>query len=61
MKAIINYLQEVRVELKKVVWPKREQVVKLTIIIFIISTLVAIYMGGLDFGLTKLLETLILK
>lgn len=61
MKAIINYLLEVRVELKKVVWPKREQVVKLTIIIFIISTLVAIYMGGLDFGLTKLLETLILK
>ncbi|MCH7730415.1 preprotein translocase subunit SecE [Patescibacteria group bacterium] len=61
MKAIINYLQEVRVELKKVVWPKREQVVKLTVIIFIISTLVAVYMGGLDFGLTKLLETLILK
>lgn len=61
MKAIINYLQEVRVELKKVVWPKREQVVKLTVIIFIISTIVAVYMGGLDFGLTKLLETLILK
>ena len=61
MKAIINYLREVRVELTKVVWPKREQVIKLTLTVVIISVLVGTYMGGLDFTLTKLLEVLVVR
>ncbi|MBN1169002.1 preprotein translocase subunit SecE [Candidatus Woesebacteria bacterium] len=59
MKAAIKYLKDVRLELSKVVWPKREEVIKLTLIVIIISAAVAAYTGGLDFLFTKALEYLL--
>ena len=61
MKTITSYLAEVRAELVKVVWPKREQVVKLTLIVLVISAIVGAYLGGLDFAFTKLLELVITR
>jgi len=55
----VQYLQEVRSELEKVVWPKREEVTKLTAVVFAVSAIVAAYLGGLDLVFTKLLEYII--
>ncbi len=59
MKALVEFLKGVRFELSKVVWPKREEVIKLTLIVFIISAVVGAYVGGLDFIFTKALESVI--
>ncbi|MBU0998052.1 preprotein translocase subunit SecE [Patescibacteria group bacterium] len=56
---VINYLKEVKLELSKVTWPKKNQVIKLTLIVFVISGIVAIYVGGLDFIFTKALEFIV--
>jgi len=56
---VFGYFREVKIELSKVVWPKRSEVIKLTSIVFIISALVGLYSGVLDYLLTKLLEILI--
>jgi preprotein translocase subunit SecE len=56
---VINYLKEVKLELSKVTWPKKDQVIKLTLIVFVISGIVAIYVGGLDFVFTKVLELIV--
>lgn len=56
---IINYLKEVRLELSKVVWPKREEVIRMTSMVIVISAIVALYVGGLDYTFTKLLEGLL--
>ena len=56
---IITYIKEVRHELKQVVWPKKDAVIRLTLIVFLFSGIVGAYLGGLDFGFTKLLEYLI--
>jgi len=56
---VINYLKEVKLELSKVTWPKKNQVIKLTLIVFVISAIVAIYVGGLDFIFTKALEFIV--
>jgi len=58
---ITNYFKEVRLELSKVTWPKKEDVTKLTLIVFLFSAIVAIYLGGLDLAFTKLLEVLLLQ
>ncbi|MFH1971073.1 MAG: preprotein translocase subunit SecE [Patescibacteria group bacterium] len=58
---VINYLKEVKLELSKVTWPKKDQVIKLTLIVFVISGIVAIYVGGLDFVFTKVLGLIINK
>ncbi len=59
VKAAIKYLREVRLELSKVVWPKKQEVIKLTLTVIIISVIVGLYVGALDFGFTKLLELFI--
>ena len=54
-----KYLKEVRLELTKVTWPKREEVIRLTLVVFIFSVVVGLYLGGLDLTFTKLLETFV--
>lgn len=55
----VVFLKEVKSELLKVSWPTRMEVVKLTIIVFVISIAVGLYIGGLDILFTKLSELLI--
>ncbi|MBI2625101.1 MAG: preprotein translocase subunit SecE [Candidatus Nealsonbacteria bacterium] len=57
---IVNYLKEVRAEVKKVSWPTREQTLNYTLIVVGLSIVVAIYMGGLDVLFSRLLNKLIL-
>lgn len=59
MKPVINFISEVRVELSKVTWPSRAEVVKLTLIVFLVSVIIGSYVGGLDFLFTKILTTVI--
>jgi len=59
VKAAIKFLKEVRLELSKVVWPKKEEVIKLTLTVLIISAIVGLYVGALDFIFTKLLEFIV--
>ena len=58
---VIDYLKEVKAELGKVTWPKRQEVAKLTLIVFFISAIFGAYVGGLDYIFTKLLETLVAR
>ena len=55
----VIFLKEVRDELKKVVWPTRAEVIRLTAVVIIVSLLVGLYLGGLDFILTKILALVI--
>ena len=61
MKQAISFFSEVRSELIKVSWPKREEVIKLTIIVFLVSGIVGVYVGGLDYLFTKALEFIVSK
>ena len=58
---IISYLKDIRYEVGKVVWPSREEVIRLTLVVFAISIIVGAYVGGLDFVFTKLLEVLVTR
>jgi preprotein translocase subunit SecE len=44
-----EYLQGVRTELKKAEWPSRAELIRLTQVVLILITVVAIYCGSLDF------------
>lgn len=53
-----NFIADVREELKKVTWPSRQQVIRLTAVVIVVSLIVALYVGGLDILLAKALELL---
>lgn len=55
----VIFLKEVKDELRKVVWPTRDEVIRLTAVVIIVSLIVGIYLGGIDFILTKVLALVI--
>lgn len=55
MKNAVNFLYEVKAELSKVVWPKREEFVGATIIVLVFVCISAIYLGLLDFLFSRLM------
>jgi preprotein translocase subunit SecE len=58
---ISTFLKEVRLEMKKVNWPSREETIKYTLIVIGVSLVVAIYLGGLDYIFSLFLNRFFLK
>ncbi len=52
----IQYLKESKAELDKVVWPSRQETLRLTILVIIISVVIGAYISGLDAILATLVE-----
>ncbi|MDH3513288.1 MAG: preprotein translocase subunit SecE [Gammaproteobacteria bacterium] len=45
-----------RLELRKVVWPTRKETMQVTLIVFVMVILVAVYMWVIDWGLHKIVR-----
>ena len=60
-KKTVTFLKEVRLEMKKVNWPTREETIRYTLIVIGVSLAVAVFLGGLDFLFTTLLNNFILR
>ena len=52
----IQFLREVKVELKKVAWPSRKQTIGSTIVVLILVFIISFFLGIVDFGLLKLVK-----
>lgn len=61
MKKASEFLQEVRQEMKKVVWPTRQEAIKYTWIIIGISLVTALFMGVADGLFDYLLKIFLIK
>ena len=59
MRKITDYLAEVKYELTKVTWPKRQETIRLTLTVLAISVVVGAFAGGLDYLFTKLLAIVV--
>ncbi|MSU44980.1 preprotein translocase subunit SecE [Candidatus Nomurabacteria bacterium] len=59
MSKITEYLKETKIELKHVIWPNRRQTLYYTLIVIVLSVVVAYYLGIFDFLFSKGLEKLI--
>ncbi len=57
---LTTYLSETRTELRRVVWPSRQDTTKHTLAVIGISAAVAVFLGALDILFQYLLETFIL-
>ena len=52
-------LRETRSELKKVVWPTREQTIRLTGIVVAVSVAVGLFLGGVDLLFEQVFQILL--
>ena len=55
----IQFLREVRVELKKVTWPNRKQTAGSTVVVIILVFILAAFLGLVDFSLSKLVQVVL--
>ncbi len=55
-----RFISETIAELKKVVWLSRREVTYLTVLVIIVSVVMGIFLGFIDFGFTKLVNNVFL-
>ncbi len=57
----VNFLKETRDELQKVVWPSTDEIVRLTGVVILVSVIVGVFLGSIDYILTLLFQLIISK
>jgi len=55
----LTFLRESRVELKKVKWPTRKELLASTAMVIFLVLIAALFLGVIDFGLIKIIRTVV--
>ena len=53
-----KFLEDVRVEMKKVVWPEREQLINSTVVVIVISALFTLFIFFADSIVSRIINIL---
>lgn len=56
---ITSFLQEVKIEMKKVDWPTREETLRKTGIVIAVSVVTALFLGALDLLFNWIMQQII--
>ena len=56
---IKNFFKEVKIELKKVVFPSRDEVIGSTKVVVVLVLIVATFLGLIDMLLSRLISTIV--
>lgn len=55
------FFKEVYVELRKVSWLSRSQVLRYTLIVLVFTVIIAAFLGGLDYLFSSLIQKFVIK
>jgi preprotein translocase subunit SecE len=55
----LQFLREAKMELKKVKWPTRKELLASTAVVLALVLMVSFYLGVIDFGLIKIIRAII--
>lgn len=56
---IVQFVKEAKIELKKVKWPTRKELIDSTKVVLTTSFILAAFIGGIDFVLSQLITSLL--
>ena len=54
-----QFLKESKVELKKVKWPTRKELLASTAVVIVLTLLISFFLGIVDFGLIKIIKKIV--
>jgi preprotein translocase subunit SecE len=54
-----QFLREAKMELKKVKWPTRKELLASTAVVIVLTLIVAFFLGLVDFGLIKIIKNIV--
>jgi preprotein translocase subunit SecE len=56
---ILQFLREVKIELKKITWPTRKQTIGSTIVVIVLVLIVSFFLSVVDLGLSSLVHIIL--
>ncbi|MBT9148962.1 MAG: preprotein translocase subunit SecE [Dehalococcoidia bacterium] len=56
-----RFVRSIVAELRKVVWPSRQETIRLTVIVLIVTVVIAMMLGVIDLAFAELVEILIIR
>ena len=59
IKRIKQFFRDVKIEIKKVVYPSREELMGSTWVVIIAVFIISMYLGVIDLGLTEIVKSLL--
>ncbi|ADR19442.1 preprotein translocase subunit SecE [Calditerrivibrio nitroreducens] len=59
MEKYVNFIKEVKEELKKIVWPTKDETIGTTTVVVIFVVLMAIFLGVVDVALSKIIQFIV--
>jgi preprotein translocase subunit SecE len=54
-----KFVQEVKIEASKIVWPEKKVTISLTLVVITLSAMVSLYLGTIDLLLGKLIASIL--
>jgi preprotein translocase subunit SecE len=55
----VQFLREVKIELKKVTWPSRKQTIGSTVVVVVLVLIISLFLGVVDIGLSNLIRAVL--
>jgi preprotein translocase subunit SecE len=55
----VNFIKEVKEELKKIVWPTKDETIGTTTVVIVFVVLMAIFLGVVDVALSKIIQFIV--
>ncbi|MFP4531236.1 MAG: preprotein translocase subunit SecE [Desulfobacterales bacterium] len=55
----IQFLREVKIELGKVTWPTRKQIISSTVVVIVFVFIIAMFLGLVDIGLSSIIRVIL--
>ncbi|WP_243545552.1 preprotein translocase subunit SecE [Pseudodesulfovibrio tunisiensis] len=59
IKQLLEFFEESKVEIKKVVWPSRKETIATCAAVVVVSLVIALYLGIVDLALSKAVEAIL--
>ncbi len=56
---IVQFLREVKVEIKKVTWPTRKEIIASTAVVLLTTIIIASFLGLVDYLLSEIVKLLL--
>jgi preprotein translocase subunit SecE len=59
VRRVREFVQEVLLEFRRVTWPSRQELINSTVVVLALTVVVAFFLGGVDIGLSKLVQRIL--
>ena len=54
-----EFVREVMIEFRKVTWPSRQELINSTVVVIVVTVVLAFFLGGVDIALARIVERIL--